>query len=247
MHVNAIILQINETFRKNIGKMPPGRYVYHFNVLGPANESGSLTVFIDNNNVKENERVYDLAELSTELKYNFNTTSYESCIIVFLLSKGKEITLQLPVSPYLVQDVMEEPSMLLGLDDKILLKVDELESGGIFAENKNTNTDNRRCGLKTGADAASLREIEQFINARYFRGMLSTEESVQQLDYVVSHKLFAPDGSVGFTRFKRNIYRKLIKAAYHFIIRNRSRKLYFAKLYRNYVNSNILSENYHNQ
>ena len=90
-----------------------------------------------------------------------------------------------------------------------------------------------------------MNEVESFINARYFRGFLSLEEAEHQLDHVVLSKLFQPDGTRGFNKYKRAFYRRVIINIYRLVTKNRSRKVYFAKLYRNYVNNNLISENYH--
>ncbi|WP_205509330.1 hypothetical protein [Longitalea arenae] len=243
---NPVTLSLNEPYLVSIGKTPPGKYAYHVNVLNPANDSPILKVFINNKNVNKNEQVYNLSEISEQIEYNFNTIGKEEHSIVFLLTKGTSLTLQLPVSPVMVQDVEEETSMLLGLDENIALKVNELESEDHTTGNTKANRGPYASRQQHSGGAASLREIEQFVNARYFRGFLSTEESERQLDHVVFNKMFAPDGSKGFAGFKRKVYRKMLVSIYRLFTKNRSRKLYFAKLYRNYVNNNLLSENFHN-
>lgn len=240
---NHVVLSLNEPFRVQIGKIPPGKYAYHVNLINPAKDFPILKVFINNKNVNKDEHEYKLSEISTEIKYNFDTTGSEECAIVFLLTKGTTVSLQLPVSPVMVQDIQEDASMLLGLDDKIVSKVGELES-----EEQSTGHKKANLGPYTRqqpASAASLREIEQFVSARYFRGLLSVEESERQLDHVVFNKMFAPDGSRGFSGFKRRLYRKMLTGIYRLFTKSRSCKLYFAKLYRNYVNVNLLSDNYH--
>ncbi|THU33529.1 hypothetical protein FAM09_25615 [Niastella caeni] len=242
-HGKPITLSLNEPFLVPIGKTPSGKYAYHVNVLNPANDSPILKVFINNKNVNKDEHVYKLSEITAQIEYNFDTTGKEENTIVFLLTRGTGLTLQLPVSPVMVQEVKEEVSMLLGLDDKIVSKVGELESEDQATGNKRINREPYT--RQQSASATSLREMEQYINARYFRGFLSVEESERQLDHVVLNKMFAPDGSKGFTRFKRKVYRKMLVSIYRLFTKNRSRKLYFAKLYRNYVNVNLLSDNYH--
>jgi hypothetical protein len=243
---NPVTLSLNEPFLVSIGKIPPGKYAYHVNLLNAANDSPILKVFINSKNVNKNERLFNLSAISQQIEYNFNTTGIETYSITFLLIKGKGITLQLPVSPVMVQEVEEEVSMLLGLDDNIVSKVNQLESEDHSTGNIKTAHSPHPARQQPATGAVSFREVEHFMNARYFRGMLSTEESERQLDHVVYDKMFAPDGSKGFAGFKRRVYRKMLTGLYRLFTKNRSRKLYFAKLYRNYVNVNLLSENYHN-
>jgi hypothetical protein len=241
---NHTMLSTNEPFLVHLGKIPAGKYTYHVNVLNAADDAPVLKVFINNKNVSSNEHIFKISEISKEIEYNFDTTGSGEYSITFLLTQGTGLTLQLPVSPVMVHEMHEEASMLLGLDEKILSKANELESeDGSTGKVKSTRGPYSR---QQNAGTASFREIESYINARYFRGMLSLEESERQLDHVVYNKMFAPDGSKGFSGFKRKVYRKFLRGIYRLFTKNRSRKLYFAKLYRNYINTNLLSENYHN-
>lgn len=86
--------------------------------------------------------------------------------------------------------------------------------------------------------------IRSFVVHEIFRGFLTQDAAEMQLDYVVYQKSFAPDGTKGFNKFKRRVYRKVFVSTYRLLTANPVRKRYFAKLYRNYVNTNALAENY---
>jgi hypothetical protein len=55
--------------------------------------------------------------------------------------------------------------------------------------------------------------------------------------------MFAPDGSRGFRKWKISFYRKLLRVTYRRLAKNSRSKQYLIKLYRNYINNDIISKN----
>jgi hypothetical protein len=90
-------------------------------------------------------------------------------------------------------------------------------------------------------------QLKAFFDQTYFRGLLSTDEAGKQLDYVIYHKLFTKGKANFMNRFKRRIYRRFTISIYSLLTKNSIRKIQVVKLYKNYINTNILADNYHSK
>ena len=242
---NMLILKLGHASQVNLGKLPKSSYFYRFFIYNPSGATGILKVIAAGKDRKAKEGIVKFKGIVTEYRYNFDTIDpFGSCHINFLLEKNETVFLRLPVSPVIIQEVDEQQPFLFGLDEDILSRIDEADAEGfqkLVGRKKSPDPSNR-----PGMSVINTKEIESFINARYFKGFLSLSEAERQLDHVVFHKMFNPDGAKGFARFKKRFFRRVLKAVYRLLTRNRSRKLYFAKLYCNYINGGVLAENSQN-
>lgn len=240
-----MVLKNHQSFHLELGKLPKGKYIYRFGVNGPAEKTGTLSISIESNgsristqaipftnDINEHELVIDCKEDFAINALLFQGDDNISCI------------LRLPVSALSMHEISDRPAALGGLDQNIVSRVNSLDSTDNLMK-KRRELANNHTPDHFHSQQVNIEEIEGFINLRYFEGFLSMEQAMRQLDFVVYEKMFRDGRSKGFTRFKRKVYGKTLRFLYRTLTRNYSRKQYFAKLYRNYINSNLLAENYH--
>jgi len=237
---NTLVLNSSVPRKVELGKLPLGHFSYRFYIYNPSGTPRKLTLAFSGKGWKTEPQTIDIDELGSMHVYNFDTLSaFEYCQVDLSCDAGEDIHLRLPVSPILIQSTEEVSTFLFGLDDQIITRLDELEQDTPSGRSKKQSlfVDN------TGLQSANTKDIEAFVHARYFKGFLSVDEAGRQLDFVVFHKMFNTDGDKGFVRLKKKVYRKLLKGVYRLLIKNRSRKMYMAKLYCNYLNMGVLAEN----
>ncbi|MBS1736023.1 MAG: hypothetical protein JSS98_05380 [Bacteroidetes bacterium] len=222
---------------------PQGDFVYPFSMINSFGEDTDLVVsIVVDEKVKKSESIrFESVTFKKDLSFSLsNQEESKNTRVTFLLKTGHVVNLFLPASPKAVQKIETVPCELTDVQDRINLEIDLAE--------KDEETLLRPFMPSEGKPTPKVideNHIESLIHNRFFKGFISLREAQQQLDYVIYNKLFAPDGSKGLLKWKRAVYRKFVRGVYRRLTKNSHRKQYFAKLYRNYINNNVISENIH--
>ncbi len=213
---------------KKLHNLTKGKYKYCVRIQNPLGQSYKLHIIIKGN---QDKKIYEIKtseafvekEIFLQQTADFNSSEIT---IHFTLEEGAFININFPVSPSLLTSVSKEDKSYLKIIAPVeaSFRQDYLES----LQHNNPPTE------KVKPD---------FIAKDFFEGCLSISDAEKQLEYVVYHKWFIPDGSKGFLKWKRAFYRVIFKGIYKAFTKNTHRKRYFAKLYRNYVNNSIIAEN----
>lgn len=243
-----MLLKNHQSFLQELGKLPRGKYIYRFSVHGQSNKPGKLQVSIESNTARHDPQVIEFSQEISEHELIFECKEdYNQNKILFLGDPVQHCTLKLPVSALFLHETVERPAAMAGLEQNIISLVNALDtSDSLFRRNAELPKIQAQDSTP-GSRQMDIKEIENFINIHYFKGFLTIEEATRQLDFVVFEKMFRPDGSKGFTKFKRKFYGKTLRFFYRKLTKNTDRKRYFAKLYRNYINTNALADNLHHQ
>jgi len=244
-----MLLKNHQSFLQELGKLPRGKYIYRFSVHGQSKNPGKLQVSIESNATRHNPQTIEFSEDISEHELIFECSEdYSQNKILFLGDPGQNCTLKLPVSALFLHETVEKPASLAGLEQNIISLVNALDTSDSLLKRFSEAPKSQASESVPGSRQFDIKDIEDFINIHYFKGFLSMEEAIRQLDFVVYEKMFKPDGSKGFTKFKRKLYGKTLRFLYRKLTKNTDRKRYFAKLYRNYINTNALADNvYHHQ
>jgi hypothetical protein len=218
-------LQIDHPLIKKIPSLLTGDYYYRFTVKNPFKQTVKVLITVSDGDSPVTEHVLEFTDLikDKEIVISKSTERFAQPIeITFALKAGKNILITLPVSPIMVPELKTEDKDYESIAYKIQSAFDDK-----FSQ------------LHQSAEQAFSKQMQMEI----FKDCITTAEAERQLDFIVFNKLFAPDGSKGFTKFKRALYRKFLRAIYRRLTKNTIRKQYFAKLYRNYINSSVISDN----
>jgi hypothetical protein len=245
---NKTLIHSGETLNLEIGYLPAGDFFYHLVLTNQYHENVQLQVELYHNNALLAEKIFaihdNIAPVDLHFSIDKKIEGY-GFFLHFTLLKGKGAALHLSVNPVYERHVTDAHNFLFGLDEKLTDAIRVYENVNLPAA-KSDKKEQSQARQDTEGQPFSTEFLDAYIRAKYFRGFLSLNEATRQLDYVVNHKFMAPDGSRGFVKWKRKIYRKFVKFLYRSLTRNTVRKAYFAKLYRSYINVNLLSDNSNN-
>ena len=222
-----------------IGHLPEGNFSYPVKIINPFRQEIELIFSLSaKNKVQFVQKSNFVASSSTEtLRFSVSEKDeWRDIEIIVTLKKGSMARLYLPVSPRLHQNNVTIPATLQDTISKIRSEIE--------TEEKIYGKSSQKKYLRTPATGTQHSEKMQVISPDiFFRGILNLEQAQRQLDYVIYNKLLAPDGTKGFTKWKRSLYRKTVISLYRRLSKNSTRRTYFAKLYRNYINNNIIADN----
>jgi len=222
-----------------IGHLPDGNFSYPVKIINPFRQDIELIVSLSAKNKVQfvQKSNFNAASAIETLRFSVSEKDqWRDIEIIVTLKKGSMVRLHLPVSPRLHQKNVTIPATLEDTISKIRSEIEteekiygKLSPGKYFA--------------KPAPESQHSEKIQVASADIFFRGILNLEQAQRQLDYVIYHKLLSPDGSKGFTKWKRSFYRKILITTYRRLSKNSTRKTYFAKLYRNYINNNIIADN----
>ena len=224
-----------------IAYLPDGDFVYPVKIINPFKEESELIFTISTtDNLLSTKRYCFNSDKSFQALYF--STSNEGCRdieITIALRKGSMINLHLPVSPRLNQRIKTIPSTLHETIGKIENEIDlkRKSVGDLSRVSVSQNGSPERSVATHNAQPILIESLSPF------NGIINLEQAQRQLDYVVYNKMFSTNGKRGLKKIKLLFYRKLLTALYRRLSKNSTRKAYFAKLYRNYINNNIIAEN----
>ncbi|MBS1663175.1 MAG: hypothetical protein JST68_19185 [Bacteroidetes bacterium] len=204
--------------------LPAGNFIYRFSIRNPSTDAFELVMKISDAQGNSEEHTFESNQLFIREEVNIKKSSdnFNSPLRVsFLLKKGAELDIQLPVSLIMTSSVKEKKQNYLSTVNRV----------------KNAFSEQLKLAGAGNASSNSL------FNADVQARLLSFKQAESQLDYVIYHKLFVPDGSRGLLKAKRAFYRRMLRFIYRRLTKNTVRKEYIVKIYRNYVNLNTLFEN----
>lgn len=210
-----------EQFEKSFPYLIPGDFLYAFAIQNPAGKSYELILKVTDEFSISTDHVFTSEELVREEKIIFSKglkASASNVRISFQLYKGTGINIQLPVSPIMASSIKNEKQSYLSIANRVKEAFTiKLPLTNNFLENEPKNED------------ANIEKCLSFLEAE------------AQLDFVIYNKLFNPDGSKNFIKWKRILYRKIVIFIFRSLTKNKIRKRYFVKIYRNYINIDILA------
>lgn len=238
---NGLLLKQGDKLALPINFLPQGDFEYSLKLINSFEEKTELLFSLVINDKTEVEETLSFESITYERSVNFSVSDQvkltRNAKVFLFLRKGSVIKAFLPMTPRAIQKIENIFPDFSEICEKINLEID-------LAENEE-NMSVRQYSTEpvSSRPAFDEKQIEELVFNRFFKGTISINEAQKQMDYVVYNKTFVPDGSKGFTKLKRAVYRRVVKSVYRRLTKNSYRKAYFAKLYRNYVNNNIISEN----
>jgi hypothetical protein len=237
-------LGIQQPVKIHLGELPPNSYTYYFTVINPMVNEYEFTVSIPDivaasipitgNQLQQSFHLsftVDEPQRNKDIVLSFEHLQGENVFI--RSSTGPQLNSGNPVKPGPAQTTLPIVNSIYLQDSA---KRNELKDGyramdvyvrvfqELSARNNWTNTMPRN----------AMPDV--------FYEFISLEAAKKQLDYVIYEKLFSGTSGGFFKRLRRKVSRKFVTFSYRLLTRSERRKGYLAKLYRNYVNLNYLSE-----
>ena len=220
-------LHIEQTLAKKIPFLLKGNYYYRFTVKNPTQQPAKLLINVSEGGSSITEYELEFTQLIQEEEIVIHKTTdrfAQPLEVIFALKTGNKIFITLPVSPVMASVIQTEDNAYENIANKIQSSVDD------------------RFANPYQEDESSFSNQKMPMNI--FKDCITTAEAEKQLDFIIYNKLFIPDqGSKTLIRWKLALYRKITRAVYRRLTKNTIRKKYFAKLYRNYINSSVISDN----
>ena len=241
---NEVFIRSGEPLSLEIGYLPSGSFSYPFILSNPYRENIRLRLSLNHHGTQLSEQVFQINDERSSIAFQFSVDKHiegDGFFLHFELLTSRPVMLYLSVNPVYAQHVKDSQPFLFGFDDRLIESIRSYE--GVPASKVEKTSGGDSFEQEPGV---SVEYIDAYIRAKYFRGFLSLSEAGKQLDHVIYNKFMAPDGSTGFTKWKRKVYRKMVTSIYRRLTRNTIRQAYFVKLYRTYINTNLLSENFNN-
>lgn len=234
-------MQLDREKLLNLGRLPAGQYAYHLSFLNPFKQHFEIEAKI----LGDFQNTFVIADNSPKRNIHlvFNAQPDKETLISLHLKEGESIFVKPAICAQLHTDEQKLPTHALlarGLINSFYIQDrDKRESvadsfrpvdiyARVFQDVQLHNDVNSSNGF--------LKSSETFYD------FIDLEAARKQLDYVVLEKMLIERKGGFFSRIKRKMARKFFVTAYKIFIRNEARKNYVAKLYRNYINMNYLSE-----
>lgn len=242
---SLLIESIDKVARREeifFGFLPQGNFIYPISIIVPYRGTVKANLFFYSNlNLVKIEKLV----FSTTSCYDFEFTISEKSgavtnSLVIIIEEGEGVKLVLSVSPRIVLNDrirIENSIDWYELEEEINSEINLLEEELQIITNHNPKTTRNNSSISMNKD-----QIDVYIKTKYFRGLLNLNEAQKQMDFVVYNKILLSNQKNGF---KRKCVRKTLIFFYRIVTRNPSIKNYLAKLYRNYVNNNLIAENLH--
>jgi hypothetical protein len=235
------LLSIQDLVIIDVCYLPKGHFKYSLTVFNPANTPATVLFQLKEKDEIKDKQEHLFHESLSDKTFNFivdDPEGYRDVTIEFVLLAGQPVKIYFPVGAVLAQKKPHIPSHVNDIEDKINFEIENFRQ----LENKMESFDTKDLHQGNG-NVLDDEQIQSLIHSRYFRGLLNIEDAQKQLEFVIYHKLFRSTTSKGFRKWKLSFYRKLIIFLYRIVAKNTNRKKYFAKLYRNYVNTNLIADN----
>jgi hypothetical protein len=239
---NEFLLEREGEIKIPITYLPAGDFVYPITAINPFLEEVELNFRVESSSAVLFKKTIRFSSLTLNESFHFSILNDSRGLKILLLSpKGSKIWVHLPVSPQLFQKIETTPTTI---KETVIKIVSEIES----EENDLDPADQMPFRAPETLPAPETRNVLETRNSdnlhlTHFKGVLNLQQAERQLDYVIYNKVFRSEGAGGFQKWKKSFYRKMVIFLYRKLSKDHSRKIYFAKLYRNYVNNNIVADN----
>jgi hypothetical protein len=234
-------MQLNRDQLLNLGRLPAGQYAYHLSFLNPFKKHFQIEAKIPG----EFQSTFVIADNSPKknIHFVFDAQPDKETTISLRLKEGESIFIKPAICPQLHADEQKLPAQALlarGVinsfyiqdQDKREFVADSYRAVDIYArvfQDVQLHND-------VNSNSGFLKSRETFYD------FIDLEAARKQLDYVVLEKMLTEKKGGFFSRIIRKMVRKFFITAYKIFTRSEGRKNYIAKLYRNYINMNYLSE-----
>jgi len=239
------ILQTANKLKIPLGFIPQGDFIFPVHINNPLAKEIKLSLTVFSNGIMVQETSLDFSNSNYCCDFCFTINNPLGSIDTYIeaiFEKTSSVKIHFPVSPRKRTSFHPHQSDWHEEEELINTEITEWENDSIQTLSNTTSTNKLN-----EATAMNKRQIESFVQMRYFRGLLSLEDAQKQMDFVIEHRLFSAGNEKGFKKWKLAFYRKVTRFLYKLITRNSRRKIYLAKLYRNYVNNNLIAENLHGE
>lgn len=240
LSTTLIILNNYEPAKINFTSLPQDTYTLHFSIINSLGNDFELS--ISTSHTPEKNTIVSGDNRTYKFNYTFQVTEPAPVDIAFTLTKGEKLFIRHARLPHIALNSFSQTPLLkipdfvnaVYIEDETAKKdtLDSYRPVDIYTRlYKQMETQNNRIVID------DLRS-----NPSFFYELIDLETAKKQMDYVVYEKMFSQTGGSWFGKMKRKVYRKIFRSLYRLLTRNSHRKNYFAKLYRNYVNINYISE-----
>lgn len=237
-------IQNGETKVIEIGFLPEGIFQLPISFSKQSDDviKFKISILSQNKSILEQEK--SISEKNGTILLNFTITNkgWGKKIIIESTSL-KHVRLSIPISPKLqtkAQTSTINKSISKEISQEIKIFRSLSQSSKTFQYLDINDSQSKESQL-------NLTQLKVFFDQTYFKGLLSYEEAAKQLDYVIHNKLFSQGKNSFVNRLKRKIYRRFTISLYALLTKNSIRKIQMVKLYKNYINTNVLADNYHSK
>ncbi|HET9825138.1 MAG TPA: hypothetical protein VFP87_07385 [Chitinophagaceae bacterium] len=233
---NEFLLERDTEIKIPIEYLPASDFIYSITAINPFLEEIELNFRVRANDTVQFKKIICFSSVTVTESFQFSLSADSREIeVIFLLRSGSKVWLHFPVSPRLLQKIETTPTTI---KETVIKIVSEIET----EEDDEDYTDQKDSYQPIGAAVPEPTNVDSF-HLTHFKGVLNLQQAEKQLDYVIYNKVFGTEGASGFQKWKKSVYRRMVIFLYKKLSKDHSRKVYFAKLYRNYVNNNIIADN----
>jgi hypothetical protein len=223
-----------------VGHLPDGDFIYPVKIINPYQDEIEVTFLCYGWKKLLNTKTTRFSFKTVTIYFSFSIPEgemYRDIEVRIALTKGSLVKVHLPTSPRLHQKIETFRAALQETIGNIRAELDLSETSA--------KSPKKYLPAESKSPQAAISETKQTISGdmRAFRGILTIEKAQRQLDYVIYNKIFSTEGISGFKKFKLKLYKKVVVVLYRRLSKNAARRKYFAKLYRNYINNNIIADN----
>ena len=240
---HTILLNKSHQLNIPIGYLPQGDFNYPIIATNPFLEEIELIFYVYADKTIQFKKKCCFTSVKPMESFNFSISKQgglRNIVITLLLNKGTKIWLHLPISPRLLQKIKTTSATIKETVEKIISEIKMEENDFEYPSEKDLSTDNQMTFIKNNSGEDKNIDLTGIL---HFKGVLNLEQAQRQLDYVIYNKMFLSENAKGFRKWKQSLYRKIVIFLYRKLSRNPTRRTYFAKLYRNYINNDIIANN----
>lgn len=227
----------------DLGQLPAGKYIYHFTIINPYASKFSFDAWLPDTAVSP-VQISGVGKINNyRLSFTHQPAEVDDSVRVkFAFGSGQKIFIKPSGCPK-ASDIMDKNAPIPLIHDAINnafieepiereIAMERYAHKHIYLQTfSEVRHQNELLSRQANATAAPI--AFEFID-------LPTAE--KQLDYVVYSKLFAGTRGNIFKRIIRKVLGFCFRGFYRLLTSSKKMKTYVAKLYRNYVNLNYLSE-----
>ena len=232
----------SQKFDLSFGILPEGNYIYYFGVINP--QAGDFEISVAVIGASFIPITFRGSSQKHNYHFSFDLTNFphgNDVRVCFQLVKGKDIFIHPTFFPQLnTQNVSnsEEVSFSNEIDNTFFIG-DPSKREQLREKYRPQDIYHR---LFKEVYAQNQKPVHTIGQPQVFYELLNLEEAKKQLEYVVYNKAFSDKNGNSLAKAKRKAYRKFLITIYKILTRTENRKNYVAKLYRNYININYISE-----